>query len=74
MDHRLCEAILLAFCWAHLCRDYLNAGRGYKALEAWALEWKQNIGALYHYNRLRLEQWDSERRLDQQTEGFEQYH
>ena len=71
---RLSDAILLAFCWAHVRRDYLNAGRGYKALEAWALEWKQNIGALYHHNRLRLEQWDSERPLDQQTEGFKQYH
>jgi len=71
---RLCDAILLAFCWAHVRRDFLNAGRGYKALEAWALEWKQHIGALYRHNRLRLEQWDSERPLDQQTEGFKQYH
>ena len=52
----------------------MTEGRGYKALEAWALEWKQHIGALYRHNRLRLEQWDSERPLDQQTEGFKQYH
>jgi transposase len=25
---RLCDAILLAFCWAHVRRDFLNAGRG----------------------------------------------
>jgi transposase len=71
---RLSDAILLAFCWAHVRRDFLNAGRGYKALEAWALEWKERIAALYHHNRLRLEHWDSERPVDQQTEVFEQHH
>jgi transposase len=71
---RLSDAILLAFCWAHVRRDFLNAGRGYKALEAWALEWKERIAALYHHNRLRLEHWDSERPLDQQSEVFDQHH
>jgi transposase len=71
---RLSDAILLAFCWAHVRRDFLTAGRGYKALEAWALEWKARIGALYHANRLRLAHWDSERPLDQQSEGFDQHH
>jgi transposase len=71
---RLCGAILLAFCWAHVRRDFLNAGRGYKALEAWALEWKARIGQLYHHTRLRLEHWDRERPVDQQTELFEQHH
>ncbi len=71
---RLSDAILLAFCWAHVRRDFLNAGRGYKELEAWALEWKERIGALYHHNRLRLAHWDSERRLDQPSEVFDQHH
>jgi transposase len=71
---RLSDAILLAFCWAHVRRDFLNAGRGYKELEAWALEWKQRIGALYHHNRLRLAHWDRERLLDQQSELFKQPH
>lgn len=71
---RLSDAILLAFCWAHVRRDFLNAGRGYKELEAWALEWKERIGALYHHNRLRLAHWDSERALDQQSQDFEQHH
>lgn len=71
---RLSDAILLAFCWAHVRRDFLNAGRSYKELEAWALEWKRRIAALYHHNRLRLAHWDSERLLDQQTEVFKQHH
>jgi hypothetical protein len=29
--------ILLAFCWAHVRRDFLDAGRGYSALQTWAL-------------------------------------
>ena len=71
---RLSDAILLAFCWAHVRRDFLNAGRGYKTLEAWALAWKHHIGELYHHNRLRLAHWDSERPLEQQPQGFKQQH
>ena len=41
---RLADAILLAFCWAHVRRDFLDAGRSYKALEPWALDWKARIG------------------------------
>ena len=48
---RLCSnIILLAFCWAHVRRDFLDAGRSMKELENWALEWKERIGALYHLN------------------------
>ena len=71
---RLADAILLAFCWAHVRRDHLDAGRSYKALEHWALDWKSRIGELYHRNHLRLEHWDRERPLDQQSEIFDQHH
>ncbi len=71
---RLSDPILLAFCWAHVRRDHLDAGRSYKALEPWALDWKERIGELYHRNHLRLEHWDSERPLDQQSENFDQHH
>ncbi|MBT6273893.1 MAG: IS66 family transposase, partial [Chromatiales bacterium] len=67
-------AILLAFCWADVRRDFLDAGRGYSALEAWALAWKERIGELYHRNQLRLEHWDSERPLEQQCETFQLAH
>jgi len=71
---RLSDAILLAFCWAHVRRDFLDAGRGYKELELWALTWKERIGELYHRNRLRLEHWDPERTFDQQDDTFTQHH
>ena len=41
---RLVEGILLAFCWAHVRRDFLNAGRSFAELQGWALEWKERIG------------------------------
>ncbi len=71
---RLAANILLAFCWAHVRRDFLDAGRSFPELEPWALEWKERIGALYHLNKLRLEHWDPERALSEQSEAFDQHH
>jgi transposase len=71
---RLADNILLAFCWAHVRRDFLDAGRGFAELEAWALQWKERIGALYHLNGLRLEHWDPERPLTEQSAAFNQHH
>lgn len=71
---RLTPAILLAFCWAHVRRDFLDAGRGFDELESWALDWRDKIGQAYHFNKLRLEHWDSEQPLDKQSEAFNQYH
>ncbi|MCP4398371.1 MAG: transposase, partial [bacterium] len=71
---QLSDVILPAFCRAHVRRDFLDAGRGYKELESWALEWKSRIGELYHHNSQRLEQWDPESPIDQQNEHFEHQH
>jgi transposase len=71
---RLSDAILLAFCWAHVRRDFLDAGRGYTELESWALAWKERIGELYHHNHRRLEHWDPAHPLDQQSTTFKQHH
>ena len=71
---RLAPHILLAFCWAHVRRDFLDAGRAFAELQDWALEWKERIGRLYHLNRLRLQQWDPERPLDEQSAAFHQHH
>jgi transposase len=71
---RLADNILLAFCWAHVRRDFLDAGRSFSELEAWALQWKERIGMLYHLNRLRLEHWNPERPLEEQSDAFNQHH
>src|SRR5207248_2144704 len=47
--------ILLAFCWAHVRRDFLEAARSWPAEEAWALAWVGRIGQLYQDNDARLE-------------------
>jgi len=46
--------IVLAFCWAHQRRDFLDVARGWPQLEDWALGWVQRIGALYHRNDERV--------------------
>ena len=68
---RLSGRILLAFCWAHVRRDFLDAGRGMPELHAWALEWKERIATLYHLNALRLEHWQPNLPLDQQSAEFQ---
>ena len=47
--------ILLAFCWAHCRRDWLELARSYPTLRPWAMVWVERIGTLYHLNGLRLE-------------------
>jgi transposase len=44
----------LAFCWAHVRRDFVRVGKGYPELVAWALIWLRRIGELYRRNRERL--------------------
>lgn len=46
--------LLLAFCWAHVRRDFVRVGKGWPELEAWAVAWLQRIRALYRCNRQRL--------------------
>lgn len=47
--------LILAFCWAHVRRDFLEAGRSYPQLEQWSADWVERIGWLYHLNNKRLE-------------------
>ena len=71
---RLSKIIQLAFCWAHVRRDFLDAGRSLTELEGWALEWKERIGLLYHLNHQRLEHWSPKLPLAQQDETFKLHH
>lgn len=48
--------LVLAFCWAHVRRDFVRVGKGYPELTAWALEWLGRICELYRLNRERLRQ------------------
>jgi len=57
--------IVLAFCWAHQRRDFLELARSWPKEQDWALAWVARIGELYHLNERRLE-------LREDSEGFEQ--
>jgi transposase len=47
--------ILLAFCWAHVRRDFLGVARSWPKEEEWALGWVERIGLLYKHNDARLD-------------------
>jgi transposase len=47
--------ITLAFCWAHVRRDFLEVARSWPALQDWGLDWLGRIGELYRRNDARLE-------------------
>ena len=47
--------IVLAFCWAHVRRDFLTVAKSWPDQEAWALGWVDRIGVVYECNDRRLE-------------------
>jgi transposase len=46
--------VVLAFCWAHVRRDFIRVGKGWPQSKSWALEWLRRIRDLYRWNRRRL--------------------
>jgi transposase len=54
MDQVKRGVIVLAFCWAHVRRDFLTVARTWPGQEGWALGWVQRIGAVYRLNDARL--------------------
>jgi transposase len=46
--------VVLAFCWAHVRRDFIRVGKGWPQLKTWALEWLRQIRVLYRLNDRRL--------------------
>jgi hypothetical protein len=46
--------LVLAFCWAHVRRDFVGVGKGWSELTPWALSWLRRIRHIYQLNRQRL--------------------
>lgn len=61
--------IILAFCWAHQRRDFLEAARSWPTQEQWAFGWVTRIGQLYQDNEARLEALDSKPEEFAQKDG-----
>ena len=57
--------IILALCWAHQRRDFVELGRSRPEQHEWALDWLQRIRTIYQLNERRLE-------LREDSEGFAQ--
>jgi transposase len=70
-DH---DALILAFCWAHVRRDFLGAARSWPALESWMFTWVDDIRELYRLNTARFEVWDETVPLNQQPVAFAERH
>jgi len=70
--------IVLAFCWAHVRRDFLGILVSWqKALETWAVAWIERIAQLFDLNEARLEVRhqatlfaEADQRLRQQITAF----
>ncbi|MCA1819986.1 MAG: IS66 family transposase [Halobacteriales archaeon] len=45
--------IVLAFCWAHVRRDFVTVARTWPDQENWALGWVERIGQVYQLNDAR---------------------
>ena len=46
--------MVLAFCWAHVRRDFVGVGKGWSELTPWALSWLRRVRQIYAVNRERL--------------------
>jgi transposase len=64
------DRIRLAFCWAHVRRDFLDAARSWPEWAAWRLAWVEDIRELYRLNAARVAVWDATRALPHQSQEF----
>jgi transposase len=66
-DH---DEMVLAYCWAHVRRDFLNAARSWPELAPWMWKWIEDIRTLYRLNTARLAVWDATMPLEDQAPAF----
>jgi transposase len=55
MEQTKLGLVLLAFCWAHVRRDFIRVAKGWTNLKPWALVWLRRIRQLYRLNDQRLQ-------------------
>jgi transposase len=64
------DEIVLAYCWAHVRRDFLSAARSWPGLAPWMWKWIEDIRTLYRLNTARLAVWDTTMPFDQQPSAW----
>jgi transposase len=65
---------LLAFCWAHVRRDFIDAARRFPEQKEWMFDWVKMIRELFRINKMRIAVWDEEKPLEQQSPAFQEQH
>ena len=66
--------LVLAFCWAHVRRDFLDGAKAWPLLAVWMHTWVEAIAELYYLNAQRLEVWDGALPVDGQSLPFKVRH
>ena len=61
---------ILAFCWAHVRRDFLNYSKEYPHNEAFGLLWVERINHLYHVNNQRIQHEPKSKEFDQHDKAL----
>jgi len=51
--------VLLAFCWAHVRRDFIEVAKGYPESKPWAIEELTRIREVYRDHRKRIAKWET---------------
>jgi len=61
--------VILATCWAHVRRDFIECAAGQASLTEWCRQWIERIAAVYRLNEARLKHYDPG--LERQATAFE---
>ena len=72
MKHVKEGRLLLAFCWAHQRRDFLDVEKSWPKLSDWTIEWLGRIGELYKINGERLQEKEESQAFKQKDEKLRQ--
>lgn len=64
------DELVLAYCWAHVRRDFLSAARSWPEIAPWMWKWIEDIRTLYRLNTARLAVWDATLPLERQPPEF----
>ena len=51
--------VILAFCWSHVRRDFIECAAGQVKLTRWCQGWIERIAEIYRLNEARLEHYDT---------------
>ena len=54
--------LILAFCWSHARRDFIDGAAGQERLTQWCQAWIERIAGIFRLNEARLEHYDPGRK------------